>query len=50
MDKSVKPETKKPYSSPQLIVYGTVRELTQMVGASGMPDGGGGHQPHKTHI
>jgi len=50
MVKPVKPEAKKPYSPPQLIVYGTVRELTQMVGSSGMLDGGGGHGPKRTHI
>jgi len=31
---------KKPYSSPVLTVYGTVRELTQMVGTVGTADGG----------
>jgi hypothetical protein len=50
MDKSVEPEMKKPYSSPQLIVYGTVRELTRMVGSSGQNDGGPPRGSHKTHV
>lgn len=31
-DKSDNPNAKKPYEPPELIVYGTVRELTQMQG------------------
>ena len=50
MDGSVKPEPKKPYSPPQLTVYGTVRELTQKVGQSGSSDGGPPHSANKTHI
>jgi hypothetical protein len=50
MDKFVKPESKKPYLTPQLIVYGTVRELTQMVGSAGQNDGGPPRGTHKTHI
>jgi hypothetical protein len=42
MGKPVKRETKKPYSKPTLTVYGTVRELTQKVGASGNADRGVG--------
>jgi hypothetical protein len=32
------PPTKKPYSAPLLTVYGTIRELTQKIGKSGMLD------------
>lgn len=32
MAKPAKGEPKKPYSKPTLIVFGTVRDLTQMVG------------------
>jgi hypothetical protein len=38
MGKPVKRETKKPYAKPTLTVYGTVRELTQKVGATGNAD------------
>ena len=50
MVKSVKRETKKPYSKPTLTVYGTVRELTQTTGRSGHPDGGRGARSNKTHV
>jgi len=40
MAKPVAPGPKKPYSAPKLTVYGTVRELTQMVGIRGHGDGG----------
>jgi len=40
MRKSVERGTKKPYSSPILTVYGTVRELTQRVGLRRHRDGG----------
>lgn len=40
MDKPVKREPKKPYSKPTLTVYGTVRDLTQSVGAHGNSDSG----------
>jgi hypothetical protein len=41
MDKSVKRGvSKKPYRSPVLTVYGTVRELTQAVGIRRNRDGG----------
>ena len=49
MVKSVKRETKKPYSKPTLTVYGTVRELTQNRGNRGRLDGGGGRTP-RTHV
>jgi hypothetical protein len=38
---------KKPYSTPKLLVYGDVREITKATGGTtGMNDGGGG--PDKT--
>jgi hypothetical protein len=40
MAEPVKLEPKKPYSKPTLTLYGTVRELTQRVGATGNNDGG----------
>ncbi len=43
MGKPVKREPKKPYSKPTLTVYGTVRELTQMVGNTSTLDGGRGN-------
>jgi hypothetical protein len=45
MGKPVKLEPKKPYSKPTLTVYGTVRELTQNVGARGTLDGGSRFTP-----
>ena len=38
MLKPVKRDNKKPYSSPIITVYGTVRELTQKIGLRGNPD------------
>ena len=38
MAKSAKQEPKKPYASPVLTVYGTVRELTQANQAGGKAD------------
>ena len=42
----MKPElpesTKKPYKSPELSVYGDVREITRTVGDKGGADGGTG--------
>jgi hypothetical protein len=40
MAKTEKLGPKKPYSKPALIVYGTVREVTQMRGNMGNKDGG----------
>jgi hypothetical protein len=40
MRKPIEQGTKKPYSSPILTVYGTVRELTQKVGLRRARDGG----------
>jgi hypothetical protein len=48
MVKTVKRETKKPYSKPTLTVYGTVKELTQSSGGRGRRDGGGRANP-RTH-
>jgi hypothetical protein len=33
-------EAKKPYEAPVLVRWGTLRELTRAVGASGAADGG----------
>jgi len=49
MAKPVKREPKKPYSKPMLTVYGTVKELTQSVGARGNVDGGPRRTP-RTHV
>jgi hypothetical protein len=49
MVRPVKRETKKPYSKPTLIVYGTVRELTQSQGSHGQSDGGPRVTP-RTHV
>jgi hypothetical protein len=45
MDKTVKRETKKPYSKPTLTAYGSVKELTQNRGTRGRIDGGGRANP-----
>jgi hypothetical protein len=39
MSKPVAPISKKPYLSPKLTVYGTVRELTLKIGRHGKLDG-----------
>lgn len=49
MVKPVKREPKKPYSSPVLTVYGTVRDLTNRNGVRGQSDGGK-FPRNKTHI
>ncbi|MGH9744573.1 MAG: lasso peptide [Candidatus Acidiferrales bacterium] len=40
MAKLVQQGPKRPYSTPILTVYGTVRELTQKIGAFKLRDGG----------
>jgi hypothetical protein len=40
MAETAKPGSKKPYSKPALIVYGTVREVTLKAGNMGNKDGG----------
>jgi hypothetical protein len=42
MAKPATPAPKKPYSTPVLTVYGTVRELTKTVGNRRTKDGGQG--------
>ncbi len=37
---SRKAPAKKPYSRPQLVVFGDVREVTEAVGSHATPDGG----------
>lgn len=39
---------KKPYESPQLVVYGDIRVLTKAVDLSGVADGGHGGGMTKT--
>ena len=34
-------QTKKPYQQPQLQVYGSLKDITESVGATGVSDGGG---------
>ena len=36
----IQPASKKAYRSPELVVYGDVRQMTQTVGVTGMTDGG----------
>lgn len=50
MHKSLIREPKKPYLSPILTIYGTVKELTRAVGTSGRKDGGHRLLHTKTHI
>jgi hypothetical protein len=50
MGKPVVREPKKPYSKPKLTLYGTVRELTQKVGASGNSDRGLNPLKNKTNF
>jgi hypothetical protein len=35
-------EAKKPYHTPEVIVYGNIREVTRNLGPKGNVDGGGG--------
>ncbi|MGB9471920.1 MAG: lasso RiPP family leader peptide-containing protein [Candidatus Acidiferrum sp.] len=49
MAKPVRGETKKPYSKPTLLVFGTVRDLTQAVATAGMMDGGLGAKAMHSH-
>jgi hypothetical protein len=49
MPRPVKRDIKKPYSSPLITVYGTVRELTQKIGLRGRSDGGRAPRAH-THV
>ena len=37
-----KNENKKPYHTPEVIVYGNIREITKNAGPKGAEDGGGG--------
>lgn len=49
MDKAGKPEPKKLYETPELIVYGTVRDLTNHVGPHRNLDGSV-RPPHRTGL
>ena len=35
-------ETKKPYHKPEIVDYGSIREITRNLGSKGNTDGGGG--------
>ncbi len=35
-------QTKKPYHTPEVVVYGNIREITRNLGPKGANDGGGG--------
>lgn len=50
MAKPHKRETKKPYEKPTLTVYGTVRDLTLKVGATGNADGGTTLGKRRSHL
>lgn len=41
-------KSKKPYSTPELVVYGTLREITGNIGMKGSRDGGS-RMAGKTH-
>lgn len=40
--------TKRPYTPPVLIEWGTLRDITEAVGWTGASDGGKGKQPRRT--
>ena len=42
------PVSKRSYSPPVLVKWGTMRDITQSVGWSGRSDGGKGKQPKRT--
>lgn len=46
--KDDEPKAKKTYEPPQLTIYGTVRELTQMQGTRDLDSHGGAFQKTKT--
>jgi hypothetical protein len=46
----VAPIPKKPYLSPKLTIYGTVRELTLHIGSRGNKDNGGLRNSTKTGV
>jgi hypothetical protein len=48
MDLKDKESEKKPYATPQLVVYGDIREVTQTVGNKGALDGPAGGSMDKT--
>jgi hypothetical protein len=50
MAKPVRGEPKKLYSKPMLIVFGTVRDLTQKVGPRGRGDAGTTLGKKHTHL
>lgn len=42
------PISKRPYSPPLLVKWGTMRDITQSVGFHGRKDGGRGRPPKRT--
>lgn len=50
MDKAENKSPKKSYSTPEFTVYGTVAQLTKMVGNHGNRDSAGGGPNHRTHV
>jgi len=50
VDKPVNSEPKKPYSPPELVVYGTVRDLTEKVVKGPVSDGGRFPLTHATRV
>jgi hypothetical protein len=48
MDLQDEESKKKPYATPQLVVYGDIREVTQTVGNKGALDGPAGGSMDKT--
>jgi hypothetical protein len=50
MLKPVKRDSKKPYLSPKLTIYGTVQELTKKIGLGGSLDNGLQPTRIRTHI
>jgi hypothetical protein len=50
MAESNKQKPKKPYQKPTLIIYGTVRDITQSIGNMGAMDGGVLLGKRKSHL
>lgn len=45
---SEQPITKRPYSAPVLVAWGSLRDITLAIGSHGKSDGGKGKQPRRT--
>ncbi len=48
-DRPARPGTRKRYSKPRVQIYGTLRDITLMVGNQGNDDGGTTGSAKKTH-